>query len=232
MLLTSGPRDSLCDGPERALDLARAIGGTAGRALAARAQIATALPAKRNSLAIDCDRISDYLEKGMAVPPSQGLKSLLRHARRSGENQAIKRCRERVAQRGRRSWASPGSAPRSFLGFEIAALSTTQALMDESREVGNCVADLEEPASEGHYLVFSLRRGERERHTAVIAAEADGTWSVYAVEDRRKYEMRDAKDTAQHIADALTEAVGDAKDEGLGTATKPEPPIKSQDKRR
>lgn len=173
--------------------------------LSRRIEAAAARPSKANSLRIDCDRIWAHAQRRLPFPKGKGLKALLRHVRRRAQHPAARACRERIELRGPHAWDVSATIPMAHLGFAIIPLTDSHAMMRESIEMSNCVAEFEEGCHEGHYLAFSLRSqdGRMPRHTLVAAHMGGGEWTIYDVHDSKGGSCRDAKDVGLRVCDAL-----------------------------
>lgn len=157
------------------------------------------------SLVLDLSRVSTHLARGLPIPHKGGLKALVRAARRSHQHSAARNIRERIADRGSLTWAAPDNWPATFGGYEIHHLGDSHALLRESAEMANCVADFEEACAEGHYRIVSLRPRSgfaNARCSAVVAHEHDGQWVFFACEaPRHGPPPRLARDAAEMLAE-------------------------------
>lgn len=177
----------------------------AALALSERAACAAVNHHRIPSLVLDLSRVRAHLARGLPIPQEGGLKALVRAARRSHQHIAARNIRERIADRGALTWAAPDKWPATFGGYEIHHLGDSRALLCESAEMANCVADFEEACAEGRYRIASLRPRPgfaNARCSAVIAHEHDRQWVFYACEaPRHGPPPRLARDAAEMLAE-------------------------------
>jgi hypothetical protein len=89
------------------------------------------------------------------------------------------------------------------LGYMVVELSSAAALMDEGREMHNCVRSYTDVCVEGRSRIFSIRRDGQRVATLEICLGGPGVWTVSQL--RAKFNQRVADTTLQRVAQLVAQ---------------------------